>query len=408
MEPVDAIIIGAGPGGSAAAIALAERHRHVVMLDKAVFPRDKCCGDGLTTMALRELELLGVAPTAIPNWHTVSDVRLRAPGGRDVHLTLPAPGIFAATTPRSELDHALVQRAASLGTDVRQGHRVVAVRTTPDHVEVDVQIDERTTTLAAPVAIAADGVYSPTRRLLNPDSADYRGEWHAFRQYVTVTGAAATDLFVWFEPDLLPGYAWSLPLPGGRANVGFGIVRDGRHRVQDMADLWPALLRRPHILRALGEGNTPEGRHTAWPIPASVNRATLAQGRVLFVGDAARAGDVMTGEGIGQALVTGRLAAHTVMHGTADHLAMVARYRSTVHRHLLADHRVAATLNRALTHRRAADLALALVDRSPWTRRHFARWMFEDEPRAALLTPRRWHRRFLKLPGAFVNQEPAA
>ena len=48
-----------------------------------------------------------------------------------------------------------------------------------------------------------------------------------------------------FEVDLLPGYLWSFPLPDGRANVGFGIHRGGRHSVRDMADLWPDLLARP-------------------------------------------------------------------------------------------------------------------------------------------------------------------
>ena len=68
---------------------------------KATFPRDKCCGDGLTTLALRELDGLGFDPAAVPNWQTVDDVWLRSPSGREVlFLPLPADGLFAATTPR--------------------------------------------------------------------------------------------------------------------------------------------------------------------------------------------------------------------------------------------------------------------------------------------------------------------
>ena len=73
-------------------------------------------------------------------------------------------------------------------------------------------------------AIAADGMWSPTRKALGLGVDGYRGEWHAFRQYFTDVGPrAARQLFVWFDPDLLPGYAWSFPLPDGGANVGFGI-----------------------------------------------------------------------------------------------------------------------------------------------------------------------------------------
>ena len=75
-----------------------------------------------------------------------------------------------------------------------------------------------------------------------------------------------------------------------------------------MKALWPDCLRRPHIAAALGPHASAEGPHKAWPIPARVDRAPLARGRVLFVGDAAAATDPMTGEGIGQALLTGRLA----------------------------------------------------------------------------------------------------
>src|SRR5262249_22244203 len=146
----------------------------------------------------------------------------------------------------------------------------------------------------------------------------YLGEWHAFRQYAGgVDGPACRDLFVWFDADLLPGYAWSFPLPGGRANIGFGVLRDGRRRIQDMKDLWAGLLDRPHLRAALGPAAVLEGRHAAWPIPARVDTAALARERVLFTGDAAMATDVMTGEGIGQALLTGRLAAEAIVAGGA-------------------------------------------------------------------------------------------
>src|SRR3546814_6100666 len=98
-------------------------------------------------------------------------------------------------------------------------------------------------------------------------------------------------------PDLLPGYAWSFPLPGGGANVGFGIQRDGGKvtRVQDMKQLWPEILQRPHIRAVLGDEARPESPHRAWPIPARIDQAVLATGRTLFAGDAAAATDVKLG-----------------------------------------------------------------------------------------------------------------
>ncbi|HEX6417286.1 MAG TPA: hypothetical protein VFZ77_02275, partial [Acidimicrobiales bacterium] len=231
----------------------------------------------------------------------------------------------------------------------------------------------------------------------------YRGEWHAFRQYFAGVGPrAARELFVWFEPDLLPGYAWSFPLPDGRANVGFGIQRGGKvPRVQQMAAIWPDLLARPHIRAVLGDGARPEAPHRAWPIPARIDAAVLAAGRTLFAGDAAAATDPLTGEGIGQALLTGTLAAEAIARHAPDAEAVSAAYRGAARRALVADHRMSLLLIRAVQHRKGVRAGMRVAGATGWTRRHFARWLFEDYPRAVVATPRRWRRGALHGPGAY-------
>jgi flavin-dependent dehydrogenase len=247
-------------------------------------------------------------------------------------------------------------------------------------------------------------MWSPVRKHLGVGIDGYLGEWHAFRQYVSnVTGDARTKLIVWFEPDLLPGYAWSFPLPGNRANIGFGVLRDAGHSVQFMKNAWDDLKRRKHVLAALGTDAVFEDRHTAWPIPARVDDATKAIGRVLFIGDAVCATDSLTGEGIGQALLTGQVAAVAIGSHGDDAASVRSAYEKSMSHHFYADHRMSKLLGKVLAHRRGAEGALRVVNVNSWTRRNFVRWMFEDEPRAALFTPSRWHRGFLKRPGAFVD-----
>jgi geranylgeranyl reductase family protein len=404
MLVADVLVVGAGPAGVAAAVPLAAAGRDVVVVDKAVFPRDKCCGDGLTTLALRELEQLGFDPASVADWQVVDGAVLRSPSGREVRVPLPTgSGTYAAVAARLQLDDALVDVAVKAGVTVIQGHGFDgSIVDRGDHVEMGLDGHEP---VSARYVVAADGMWSPVRKALGLAEPGYLGEWHAFRQYVGgVSGSAREHLHVWFDADLLPGYAWSFPLPGGRANIGFGVLRDGTRRIQDMKQLWAGLVERPHVRHALGPAASLEDRHTAWPIPAGIDRATLAHGRVLLSGDAAMATDVMTGEGIGQALLTGRLAAEAILAaGALDPAAARRTYERSVRHHLVADHRMSARLGRVLAHERGARGAIRILDGAgDWGRRNFARWMFEDEPRALALTPSRWHRRMLARPGAYA------
>ncbi|MFK7917413.1 MAG: NAD(P)/FAD-dependent oxidoreductase [Ilumatobacter sp.] len=401
----DVVIVGAGPAGTAAAIELCRSGRSAIVIDKATFPRDKCCGDGLTTLALRELDALGLDPADIGDWFDVGGAALRSPSGREVTIPLPDDGRYAAVAPRLQLDNALVELARTAGADIRDGHGFRSLEARDDSDGNDaVRIEADGLTIDTRYVIAADGMWSPVRKAVGLNEPGYLGEWHGFRQYASnVTGSAASQLHVWFEPDLLPGYAWSFPLPGNRANIGFGVLRDGERTGKQIKAIWPDLLARAHIVEALGDGFEMEERHTAWPIPARVDSLALTANRVLFVGDAATATDVMTGEGIGQALLTGRLAAESIISGGALQPNAVARlYEGEVHHHLVADHKMSLALGSVLAKEWGARGAIRVVAASgDWGKRNFARWMFEDEPRALVLTPSRWHRGFLKQPGAY-------
>jgi geranylgeranyl reductase family protein len=409
MLSADVVVVGGGPGGAAAAITLARAGRRVVLFDKTRFPRDKCCGDGLTTGALRRLEALGLRPESVPSWQPVRDVWVRSPSGRTVDFALPAGrGVFGVVARRVDLDAALLDLARSAGVKVHDGHGVTAAHVDGDLVALSVAGIGNVT---APYVVAADGMWSPMRKAFGcSDEAGYLGEWHAFRQYFASVGPAATGaLWVWFEEDLLPGYAWSFALPGGVANVGFGIHRRTGTPTHEMKALWADLLTRPHISAVLGPCSRPEAPHKAWPIPARIGGTQLVagNGRVLFVGDAARAPDSMTGEGIGQALETGELAALAIASGSGsrDAPALVARsYQRSVKTGLAIDDSVALALSRVLGHSRGARGAVRLAAATDWTRRNFARWMFEDYPRAILATPRRWHPKMLHGAGAYAGE----
>ncbi|MFA5566395.1 MAG: NAD(P)/FAD-dependent oxidoreductase [Acidimicrobiia bacterium] len=402
----DAVIVGAGPAGTATAIHLTRLGFSVGLFDKAQFPRDKTCGDGLTTLALRELESLGFQPAVVPSWTTVTEAVLHSPYRHIVSLPLPrGPGVFAAVTRRMELDDALLQTAIETGVQFFPGASLTSASQDATAVKLGFSnLGE----VSARWAIGADGMWSPLARMLGAAQSGYRGEWHAFRQYFTNTAPGSSNLHIWFEPDLLPGYVWSFPVGENGANVGFGVLRGERMKGAELARLWPELLKRPAILRVLGTHAEPEDTHRAWPIPAGVTAATPTWGRFLFVGDAVRAGDVLTGEGIGQALLSGRLAADAVgltqgSSPTVDEVQTVAlAYEKALQQTLFADARMASLLNKIIAAPWRAETAIRVIGLSLWNRQQFARWLFEDSPRGIAFMPSHWKRGALSGPAAFA------
>src|SRR5688572_30438537 len=115
---LDVLVVGAGPAGVAAAISAHEAGLRTLLVDKATFPRDKTCGDGLTAQALRLLERLGVDVRDLTDAAIVRETVLVSPSGREVSLPLPSTRTCSAVVPRRELDAALVRHARSLGVDV--------------------------------------------------------------------------------------------------------------------------------------------------------------------------------------------------------------------------------------------------------------------------------------------------
>jgi geranylgeranyl reductase family protein len=405
-QTTDVVVVGAGPAGTAAAITLSRLGRRVTVVDRAEFPRDKCCGDGLTAAALRRAEHLGLDPDLVASWQPVHEVEVVAPSGRRVSLPFDSDGggWFAVSARREDLDAAMVETARRSGAEVIEGCAVGSVSSVDNSgVVVDLENGRR---LGARYVLACDGMWSPVRRSLGLTPPGYLGEWQAGRQYMRNTGPLARNLWVWFEPDMIPGYAWSFPLAGGRVNVGYGVLRGsdraGGHLRGQRID-WTE---RPHIAEVLGPDAAPEGPWRAWPIPTRIGQASLSAlgGRVLFAGDAAGACDPMTGEGIAQAFETGEVAARSLVQaGPGEPGAAARRYERNIRWGMALDDRLAVGLSAVLGRSTGADRALAIVDSSEWSRRNFARWMFEDYPRAALVTPHRWRRRMFSSPGAFVK-----
>jgi len=373
---VDVLVVGAGPAGSIAALALARAGASVALLDKARFPRDKACGDLVGPRGLRLLDELGVAE---PPGLDVGDMVVVGPTGRRVLLPsfdgVDYPGRARAVT-RTVFDDALRSAALDAGATAHEGRADEPLWSGGELAGFTVATAGRggpgpdatggrgRLRLLADFLVGADGATSRVAERAGLVDAR-RVLWgFAVRSYLD----EVVDLPVialWEERPwhAFPGYGWIFPGPDGGANVGLGIgtLADRSAGARAVRAL-PAFLDRLVELGLLA--------HPAHPAPARLGGwlkmgmvgTTPADGRVLLVGDAAGLVNPLQGEGIAQAMASGRAAAESIV-GSPGRAA--AAYRDRLARAHLPYQRVAAAGHVSLVGRPRAVSALGRLITAP-------------------------------------------
>lgn len=358
----DVLVVGAGPAGAVAALVLARGGARVAMLDKAAFPREKACGDLVGPRGLQVLDDLG-AP--LPDGPEVSDMVVIGPTGRLVRLPGP-PGLTypgrARVVVRRVLDAALAGWAVDAGavpftgraTDpLEEGGRLAGFRT-GDGTELRADVVIGADGAASRVAVAA-GLLDPGRVLWG----------FALRTYVE-QAVESPVIVLWDEAPgrALPGYGWIFPGPDGVANLGLGVgTLADRTRATVPARLLPAFvahLRRLHLVDAAHPvgSRRPVG---GWLKMGMVGTVPAA-GNVLLVGDAAGLVNPLQGEGIAQALGSGRAAAESVLAGPST---AATAYREALAGAHLPYHLITAAVQGALLDHPRAVSALGRVLTAP-------------------------------------------
>ncbi|MGA9376223.1 MAG: geranylgeranyl reductase family protein [Mycobacterium sp.] len=313
MQRYDLVISGGGPAGSAAAWQAARTGARVVVLDKAEFPRDKACGDGVTPRALSYIQKMGLADE-IDQFHRLNRATIFSPSRWE--LSFPRrPGMpdHGHGVSRRDLDTMLLNNAESAGAEVRQSAEVAGPIVEHGRVTgVTLKGGER---VRADAVIAADGTYSTVKQGLKLTSK-YNGYTAiAIRAEMPANRPDSDSLDIYlkltYQGDQLPGYGWVFPVGGGRVNIGLGYVNSYKkwqqiNATQFLAEFMatlPSEWQLPSIdelrkSKALQGWRLPMG-FTAWP---------PWRPGVLFAGDALGAARPVSGAGISKALQSGMAA----------------------------------------------------------------------------------------------------
>ncbi len=336
MKAVDVVIAGAGPAGAAAAHALAGAGADVLVLERAHFPRDKSCGDGVTAHAVAILNEMGVTFDLFegrgvktyggliggPSGRTFSAHPPPAPDGSEVECWV---------VPRLLLDAEVARAAVRAGARLSEGATVTGVTRGKNGSAGGVEYTDGNGTqrIAAKVVIGADGAHSVVARSLGVRDASKRHLGFALRGYYEGVTDLRDDLEIYYyDRDILPGYGWVFPTGPGVANVGIGIYSGELDRSpRKLRDILDDFIARVPNVAARMRGARPIGRAIGWPLPvSSARRRTVFDGAMLC-GDAASLVDPLTGEGIYTALVSGRSAGRAALQAlkTSDASAPVLR-----------------------------------------------------------------------------------
>jgi menaquinone-9 beta-reductase len=313
MQLFDVAIVGAGPAGSSAAIALARRGYAVALIDKEQFPRDKLCGDFVNPAIWPIYRHLDVDKKILAKNHEkISAIRVTSFLGEEAIVPISKQiheASFGLSIDRRDLDYVLLQAALGSGVTVLQRRWIKKLSKEPEGWRIHAEHESVNEAFRSKILIGADGrnswVAHHTGLNRNTSSgAKAVGLQFRLKNFYKITGRVEIHVF----PG---GYAGLVELGDGTANLCLSVTRDHlpRRRAGDL----PAklgLLENPFLRELLRNAEFSQEARSTFPVYFPPRRSY--DERVLLVGDAAQVIEPVTGEGVYFATVSGLIAAQTV------------------------------------------------------------------------------------------------
>ncbi|KER09505.1 MAG: hypothetical protein HY22_11290 [[Candidatus Thermochlorobacteriaceae] bacterium GBChlB] len=321
VESYDVAIVGAGPGGAMCALGLKASGLRVAVLDKATFPRDKICGDALSGKVSEALSMH--SPDLLKDFERFSEklsttaLRLVSPRGDCLEIAF-TPRHYSGSalghiSTRLAFDNFLVEKLRGApNISLLKSCRLnsLSVDATGAHLFCNNRI------IKTKLVIGADGAHSLVAKRLANFTVDPRHYSAAVRAYISGIRDTRPENYVEFYilKDILPGYLWIFPLPNGMANVGMGILSSALHKQRlNLRDkLLEILSTHPLIAPRFKQATIVDGVK-GFGLPLGSRRFQISGERFMLVGDAASLIDPLTGEGIGEAMLSGNFAAKQVL-----------------------------------------------------------------------------------------------
>lgn len=398
MNPTNCCIIGAGPAGATAALHLAKAGIPCVLLDKAVFPRDKICGDALSAKVMKELERidasLGLRLGQEPSARGSRGIVFGAPGGQQVRVPFGdaaqgAPGGYLMR--RFDFDDFLIRAVRQQPLiDLREGEEVQQTQHSSAGWRVTTSSGAAFGARLLLVANGAQSVFSRQTAGLIKEPDHYSA---GLRAYYAGVRDLDPDGYIelHFLKPLLPGYLWIFPLVEGYANVGVGLLNSviARKKINLKNELLNLIQTHP-VLKERFAGAQRVGDIKGFGLPLGSRRRILSGNQYLLLGDAAHLIDPFTGEGISNAMISGRWAAEWARRGlAANDLSghFLSQYDRAVYNRLGQEFRISRQMQHLSRYPALFDFVVRKASRNPSLQQLLSSMFVDLDLRSALKQP---------------------
>lgn len=314
----DVIIIGAGPAGCAAAMALKNSGLKVAIIDKHIFPRDKVCGDAIPGRAIKYLKEINPSIT--------SDLEIF-----DKKIVTTKTACFynnkklefnwvqeAYTSARMDFDDFLfsIVKKKTLAK-IFEGTEIKDI--TKEENTFSISTRNNTKVFTATILIGADGINGVTAKKLAGFQIDRKHHVASVRAYYNcIDNIEEGCTEIYFDKKYLPGYFWIFPLNNGISNVGFGMLsEDISNKNINIKKAFYDFIERSDVLKNKFKNAKPQGSLQGFGLPLGSRWINMSGDNFILTGDAASLVDPVSGAGIGNAVLSGKLAAEQVIKSFA-------------------------------------------------------------------------------------------
>lgn len=310
----DVVIVGGGPAGSTAAAFCGKNGLKTLLLEKATFPRDKTCGDAISGKSLGVLKELGLTNIVEENPHgVVNGVLFSSPDGTTIDIPFKSKGKAnpGYCCRRLVYDNLLFQNAKKHAS-TEEGFTVTDVIVENGTVRgvKGVDANKKEKEYRARIVIGADGVNSVVAKKMGLDKIDERHHCMALRAYYKGVKGMNNNIELHFINSIIPGYFWIFPLDDCLANVGVGMVTsDMKKNKVDLKKSMLEAIEKDPLFKERFAGAQRVTDIKGWMLPFGSKKKKCYGNGFLLAGDAASLVDPFTGEGIGNAMTSGKISA---------------------------------------------------------------------------------------------------